>query len=213
MCRNCLLKNPATRLELVKWEDFAAIAVPPASESPSDARERIRKRQQFHKAQVQSKPNASGESAWSIRQTMLDASNRLEMRCLAIVNGLDCFPLRETRSNIDDAARICVTRIEFEADDGLGLGSSLWIEVELRMVDFNGGSPVFHALSAAALVVGPAGMPERKRFYSGALPALLDSSELEAQFTSALEAAYIAQDNGLSASSGNPVPLNLQGAQ
>lgn len=213
LCRNCLLKNPATRLELVKWEDFAAISVPPASESPSDARERIRKRQLFHKAQAQSKPNATGETVWSIRQTMLDASNRLEMRCLAIVNGLDCFPLRETRSNIDDATRQCVTRIEFEADDGLGLEDSLWIEVELQMVDYNGGSPVFHALSAAALVVSPAEMPERKRFYSGQLPALLDSSELEAQFTSALEAAYVAQDNGLGASSGNPVPLMLQGAQ
>ena len=213
LCRNCLLKNPATRLELVKWEDFAAIAVPPASESPSDARERIRKRQQFHKAQAQSKPSVSGETSWSIRQTMLDAGNRLEMRCLAIVNGLDCFPLRETRSNIDDTTRKCVTRIEFEADDGLGLGDSLWIEVELQMVDYNGGSPVFHALSAAALVVSPAQMPERKRFFSGQLPALLDSSELEAQFTSALEAAYAAQDNGLSASSGNPVSLSLQGAQ
>ncbi len=213
LCRNCLLKNPATRLELVKWEDFAAIAVPPATESPSDARERIRKRQQFHKAQVQSKSNASGETAWAIRQTMLDASNRLEMRCLAIVNGLDCFPLRETRSNIDDATRTCVTRIEFEADEDLGLGNCLWIEVELHMVDYNGGSPVFQALSAAALVVSPAEMPKRKRFYSGPLPTLLDSPELEAQFTSALEAAYAAQDNGLAASSGNPVALNLQGAQ
>lgn len=121
--------------------------------------------------------------------------------------------MRETRSNIDDTTRECVTRIEFEADEGLGLGDNLWIEVELQMVDYNGGSPVFHALSAAALVASPAQMPERKRFFSGQLPALLDSSELEAQFTSALEAAYAAQDNGRSASSGNPVPLSLQGAQ
>ena len=211
LCRNCLLKNPATRLELVKWEDFGAVAVPPASESPSDARERIRKRQQFHQSQAQSNRSASGETPWRIRQIMLDASNRLEMRCLAIINGLDCFPLRETRSHIDDAARICVTRIEFEADESLGLRNSLWIEVELRMVDYNGGSPVFHVSSAAALVIRPAEMPKRKRFYSGQLPALLDNSDLEAQFTSALEAAYMAQDNGLVARGGNPVPLSLQG--
>lgn len=213
LCRNCLIKNPATRLELVKWEDFAAVAVPPAAASPSDARERIRKRQQFYKAQIQLKESGSSETAWGIRQAVLDASNRLEMRCLAIVNGLDCFPLRETRSNADDATRTCVTRIEFEADADLGLESNLWIEVELRMIDYNGGLPVFHVLSAAALVVSPAEMPERKRFYSGQLPALLDSSELEAQFTSALEAAYAAQDNGLRPSDGNTIPLNLQGAQ
>ena len=213
LCRNCLLKNPATRLELVKWEDFAAIAVPPAAESPSDARERIRKRQQFHKAQAQPKANALGETAWNIRHTMSDASNRLEMRCLAIVNGLDCFPLRETRSHMNDSTRTCVTRIEFEADEDLGLESCLWIEVELVMVDYNGGSPVFHALSAAALIVGQGELPKRIRFHSGQLPLLLDSPELEAQFTSALEAAYVAQDNGLAASSGDSVPLNLHGIQ
>jgi eukaryotic-like serine/threonine-protein kinase len=213
LCRNCLLKNPATRMELVKWEDFAAIAAPPATEPPSEARERIRKRQQFYKAQVQSKVGARGETTWTIRQIMLDASNRLEMRCLAIVNGLDCFPLRETRSNIDDFTRTCVTKIEFEADEDLGLGSCLWIEVELHMVDYNGGSPVFHALSAAALVVGPAEMPKRKRFCSGQLPSLLDSPELEAQFTSALEAAYMMQDNGVTASADKPVLLSLYGAQ
>lgn len=213
LCRNCLLKNPATRLELVKWEDFAALSVPPAVESPAEARERIRKRQQFHKAQLQSKSIESNESAWVVRQSMLDASNRLEMRCLAIINGLDCFPLRETRSNIDYANRACVTRIEFEADKDLGLDNCLWIEVELQLADYNGGSHVFHALSAAALVAGPEEMPKRSRFHSGQLSALLDSQELESQFTSALEAAYAAQDIGLAASPGKPIPLDLQGAQ
>lgn len=213
LCRNCLLKNPATRLELVKWEDFAAVVVPPAAESLSDARERIRKRQQSHKALLLAKDSSQSEPAWVIRHAMLDASNRLEMRCLAIINGLACFPLRETRSNINPPARTCLTRIEFESDSDLGLLSSLWIEVELRMVDYNGGAPVFQALSAAALVAGHVEMPERKRFYSGLLPALLDCSELEAQFTSALEAAYEAQDKGLASTDSNPVTLSLQGAQ
>ncbi len=177
LCRNCLLKNPATRLELVKWEDFAAIAVPPASESPSDARERIRKRQQFHKAQAQSKTSAPGETSWSVRQTMLDAGNRLEMRCLAIVNGLDCFAAatREERGlYLQSALKLMPQSASVQRDERIAVCAFLATQVapgsleHLELLKINGtpGMVLWYALFAALqapidIVTGLPGVGQR----------------------------------------------------
>jgi serine/threonine protein kinase len=216
LCRNCLVKNPNTRLELVKWEDFTSLVEPAEAKAATDVHDRILLRQQFHRAQCQVSVVEENEPAWKVKRALSDASNQLEIRSLAIINRLGCFPLREIRSSNDIETRSIVTQINFEADEAFGLPNSICFKLELTLVDYNGGNSIFKAGALAILVDAPqtanclASM-ETLPFIVAPIFQLLDSPKFEAQFMSVLDAAYNVFDAGKKATSDQFISLDLQG--
>ena len=213
LARRCLLKNPETRLQLVSWSDFTALE---ASEDIDAAamRERIRQRQKLYRAGASPGASAVTENERSVRQTLQDVCNRLESRIATLMNDLACFPVRHVRSEKDVAARRCVTRVSFERDVDIGLSNRLFVLLEIVLVDANNGLPVFRAESSAVLAeqeVSDTDFAPTVPFFSGELPALLDHASLEEQFTSALEAAYLAEEQGKLPPSGKAMRLSAGG--
>lgn len=214
LARNCLIKNPRTRLELVKWEDFAALGSAEPTSKITDIRERIRQRQVYFRAAQEAPQISAAEQARALRRLLLDVCNRLESRIAGIINDQACFPLREVRSERDEPARKCVTRIDFECDEDKGLPFRLCILIEVFLLDENNGTAVFRAHSAALLAKGDAAtndFAQAEPFFAGELSALLDSPKLVEQVMTALDAAYVVLEKGLEPVIGKPLQLRLQG--
>lgn len=214
LARHCLTKNPATRLELVGWSDFNALCSKSETDGVSAARDRIKLRQKYFRAASSNVDVPASEHMRVLRQTLLDVCNRLESRIAAVINDLGCFPLREVRSEKDIGAQRGSTRIEFERDEELGLSYRLCVLLEVVLIDENNSDPIFKASSAAVLSNGEpdlAAFQPTEHFFTGDLPALLDHPKLAEQFTEALEAAYVAQEKGLTLSGGTTLRLSKGG--
>ncbi|MFG0639856.1 protein kinase [Delftia sp. WSY_22] len=191
LATHCLLKNPATRLELVNWERFQSLPVDPPN-TLSLARDRIKQKQKFFQvAAIQSKPSASVSKL--SRRVLDDVCNRVESRVASLMNDLQAFPLRTTKSVKDAERGFCETCIHFEKDLQKGIDFRLTFLLRFSLIDENFGKPIFRAEAAAAMTceeILPSQMPIGHFIQSSELEQLLDGSNLEAIFMSALDNAY-----------------------
>lgn len=200
LANHCLIKNPATRRELVDWSRF--------SDSPTEnssnvtaARDRIRQRQKyFREASKPAELMAAGHEKRLIQQALDDLCNRFESRIAALLNDLQCFPLRATRSVKDPEHRCCTTCVQFEPDRVIGLPNYLSMKFEISIVDQNNGVPICKAGMVAVISrreVAIADISEfAVQFFVGEIQEFLDSPLLEQQFLNSLEAAYRSEEQG-----------------
>jgi len=197
LARRCLMKNPTTRQQLVSWSDFSSLEVA-LDPTATARRDRIRERQRTLRAQAASQAQGQvGEI--NVRAELQDACNRLESRIATLMNDLACFPVRHVRSIKNVTERRCTTCVSFDRDVELGLSHRLSVLLDIELIDPNNNSPVFVASSVATLSSADVEMtdfPPVVKFYTGELPALLDDVALEEQFTVALDAAYLAEEQG-----------------
>lgn len=199
LANHCLVKNPATRLELVAWTDFVETTVKATSQTNS-VRDRIRQRQKYFTATATTTIPSQVEKRRQVRQALDDLCNRFESRVAALMNDLQCFPLRATQSEKDAERGRCTTIIYFERDDEKGLPARLSILFELVIIDENLGQPIWGAAAAAILSqqqIKPERFPPTVRFFAGEAQQLLDGSSLEEIFLSSLERAYEQLDQGV----------------
>lgn len=199
LANHCLIKNPTTRLELVSWADFSDGSAPENSSAVA-ARDRIRQRQKYFQASAAGTYVPALETRRIARQALDEVCNRFESRIAALMNDLQCFPLRATRSERDVTHKRCTTCVYFERDDEKGLPVKLSLVFEISIIDENQGQPICKAAASAALSHGeitPAQAKPTKHFFAGEVRALLDSQSLEHQFVDALERAYSTLDQGL----------------
>lgn len=199
LAQKCLLKNPLKRIELVDWNDFVD-QPPEASATLTALKERLKAKQAYFLADKQSTSMPAAEVNRIARQRLDDLVNRFESRIASLLNDLQCFPLRSTRSAKDAEAQCCRTTVQFEKDESFGLSQHLTIEFTLQLVDENLGVPIYTASSCCALSISELEMNQcgvLKKFFSGEADALLNSSELEQQFVTALGDAYLAKERGL----------------
>lgn len=211
LAKHCLVKNPRTRLELVTWTSFSEIA---SDEAPAltSVRERIRKRQRYFQDSCQDGIAPSAQERQTIRHLLADLCNRFESRVAALMNELQCFPLRTTRSVQDVDEGRCTTCVHFQRDQTLGLLFDLTIKFEISILDLNNGTPICKAAAAAALSDGnllSAHDAPSVPFFTGEIQAFLDSQLIAQQFLSALEAAYESIDQGKAPSKEVPLQLTL----
>lgn len=211
LANHCLIKNPATRRELVSWERFQALAADDAG-SLAPARDRIRQRQKYFQAAAgQGKPV---ERLLKLsRKALDDVCNRIESRIAALMNDLQAFPLRATQSvkKVDQGA--CETYIHFEKDDQKGLPYRLAVLLRVELLDENSGKPIFRAEAAATMAdheVLITQMPAPLLIQAGELELLLDSPSLEAVFLSALDDAYTRIETGAVPGPGEIVGLAVK---
>lgn len=198
LANRCLVKKAATRLELVSWADFSD-AAPQDSSSAVAARERIKQRQKYFQASMPGSAVPAAEAQRVVRQALDDLCNRFESRIAALMNDLQCFPLRATKSEKDTSSRRCTTCVHFEQDNEMGLPHRLTLMFEIVLIDDNQGTPIYRAASAAVLSdveVAPPQLQPTKHFFTGELQTMLDSPSLEQQFLDALEEAYRTQEQG-----------------
>lgn len=202
LANHCLIKNPTTRRELVDWSRFSDSPTEDSS-NVTAARDRIRQRQKyFREAAKPGELKASGEERRLIQQILEDLCNRFESRIAALMNDLQCFPLRATRSVKDPEHRCCTTCVQFEPDYVMGLPHHLSMKFEVSIVDPNNGVPICKAcvvsvLSRCEVAVADVG-EEVKQFFVGEIQEFLDSALLQQQFLNSLEAAYRSEEQGQS---------------
>ncbi|WP_082848191.1 serine/threonine-protein kinase [Delftia sp. GW456-R20] len=90
LCRHCLHKNPKTRLELVKWTDFAVKEE--SSVEVFDILAKIKNRQKYAQNHQDQSSTSPAETA-RLKKLHLDAfCNRMESRLSILINSLGCFP-------------------------------------------------------------------------------------------------------------------------
>lgn len=212
LANRCLIKNPATRLELVSWSDLIDVENDDTNDAIA-ARERIKQRQIFY-SQTTAHPNQSSvNGSVNIKRTLDDLCNRFESRIAALLNDLQCFPLRATCSEKSVPEKKCTVCIQFESDDELGLPQKFAIMFEIELIDENSGNPIFRAAASAGISnaeIDANQLNPTSKFHSGNLQSLLDSATLEQVLLDSLEAAYMVNEQGTAPSDDNLLRLTVK---
>jgi eukaryotic-like serine/threonine-protein kinase len=212
LANHCLVKDPTTRLELVTWADFSD-EMPQGSAKASAARERIKQRQKYFQASTHATTVPVADARRMLKQALDDLCNRFESRVAALMNDLQCFPLRTTKSEKDVDAKRSTTCVQFEADEEMGLPYRLTLMFEISMIDENNGAPIYDAAASAVLSHDEQGLDQMKptnHFFTGEIQELLDGSVLEKQFLDAIEEAYRTQERGQQPPAGGLLRLIAQ---
>jgi eukaryotic-like serine/threonine-protein kinase len=210
LAKRCLIKNPDTRVEIVQWSEFIE---QPAEVGANLAmlQSKLKARQAAIKADSESAPTYAAEAERLAKQRIEDVANRFVSRVASLLNASDLFPLCTTKSDRDIRDQSCSTLITFEKDADLGLDHHLVLRFVIRMIDENGGDPMYKAMSCWAISDGEVdstALTALTEFHSGGIDALLDSAELEQQFVGALQAAYDVIDRGTKMAKGGLIPLS-----
>ncbi|WP_295935234.1 protein kinase [uncultured Xanthomonas sp.] len=184
VCRNCLVKDPLARLEIVKWEHFYPDTV---SDTRDIAFRRIRERQAYY-AQVRSqKQGADAEEQRILNQKLQLASAALDYKIGRLLTTLKCFPLHSIKPALNVELRSCSSQISFILDEAKGLTSPLRMDFNITMVDQNIDRPVF-VLDASA-VIGCQSI-SASRVNSGEIEDLLLDKPIEEWMLQILQMAY-----------------------
>ncbi|MHA6822182.1 serine/threonine-protein kinase [Ralstonia pseudosolanacearum] len=198
LANHCLVKKPDTRIKLVNWSNFSGEVSQGASQA-SALLDRIKSRQVYSRASTEQPASAAADERANIKRALNDLTNRLESRVAQIMNNLQCFPLRATKSLTDLSCNTVVTIVHFEVDEEKGISYRLSVVLSVNLVDYNGGAPIYKASIGAALsadVPPSAQAVSLKEFASGGAEEILDGPILEQQFINALEACYESQERG-----------------
>lgn len=197
LANHCLIKNPATRLELVSWERFQNLVIED-SQSVTLSRDRIRQRQKYFQATA-AQEKTVGQNPRSARKILDDVCNRLESRVAALMNDLQIFPLRSTQSVKKVEQCASETYIHFEKDELKGIPFKITVLIRCTLIDENLGRPIFRAEAAAACAneyIPIEALPESTPIHTGEIELLLDNTHLEEVFVSCLEDAYMQVEQG-----------------
>lgn len=212
LAKKCLIKNPVKRLEFVSWNDFAD-QPPTTSANLTAMQARLKARQAALKADQELSSVPATEANRIAKQRLGEVSNQFLSRVASFLNASSSlFPLGKKTSEKNVEEQTSTTTIQFEKDPLIGLPNHLTIQFVIRLVDENNGAPMYKAFSSAALSneeLKEGELVASHEFFAGEIEGLLDSAELEQQFTGALEAAYIALDKGLTASIDSMLMLNI----
>ncbi len=184
LCRNCLIKDPSTRLELVTWEQFSPTLQPDDRE---ELLRRIRARQTYY-AEIGARDHGPGaEEMRLINQKLQSASSTLDYKLGRLLTTLKCFPLHSIKPRIDPANRTCSSTITFITDTSRGLMLPLILNFVMKMVDENVDAPVF-IFDAACLVDGNS--VTESRISAGELDDALSDKPIEEWMLRALQITY-----------------------
>ena len=163
LAENCLIKDPAARLELVSWEDFERT---PTRDSPIDAaRKSIRNRLSSQTGESTSL-NSQQELAQVLRSTSEDVRDIVRDVCVS-ESTLSPLSIHELRFQMDKA---CFT-LTFAPNQRLGLNVHLHLEFVVVLVDLTSNAV---RIGAAAWVgadqLNPAeDQSDHQRIYAGSI--------------------------------------------
>lgn len=148
ICSQALIKNPATRLQLLTWNDFLDVQ---NEKNFSALTNRIAGRQKgfLSDSSIDSAP--LGEHDRVLNQKLIDLCHQIEVRLGILFVDLPFFPLRKTETAVDSKSRSGTILISFEKNSQIGLPCHLSLHVQLSLVDENVGDPVYSLNGGASL--------------------------------------------------------------
>lgn len=213
LARRALIKDPATRLDLVKWSDFENAAAPPAA-SLEDRRKMILERQKLSRFTNYATDLAQAETRRLFLQRMDQFSRRLDTRLASVLAELNCFPLRSCSSDTgpNDTRTIL---LQFSRDENMGMPYVLTLLFHLSEIDYNEGSPQYIITCSAALSINSPeidDLPPGNIIFKGSEEYLYSSSLLQTMLTDVLVAYYDAVEAG-SIETDAVCGLSLQGVE
>jgi serine/threonine protein kinase len=195
ICKHSLVKSPKTRLELVGWRDF--IPDEDGAVEASALREKIRMRQRYYKEVNAENGMPEGEEKRLIRHQLELASNGLDVKTAILLSTLKCFPLHEIKHQIKFEDKCCSSVIKFEKDRRLGLSANIIVQLDLKFLDDNLGSPIYR-LNGSFFLSRTEGEEERlienEEIAVGGLNEVISDSKIEAWMLAVLNRAYEAID-------------------
>jgi len=149
LCKNCLVKDPAVRLQLVDWESFSQ------RRSQDDREElfrKIRERQAYY-AQVDDSTYAglSAEESRLLKVKLQLASSSLDYKLGRLLTSLKCFPLHSITPSIEIEQGKCASQISCAPDGSLGISEEIVIHADLSMIDRNLDRPIYRLTCTATL--------------------------------------------------------------
>jgi serine/threonine protein kinase len=191
ICNHCLVKKPATRLELVKWDDFHS----PDGEASSAAliRERIKTRQKYFRSLESGGAGTSSDRTRKIKQCLTDLANRLDTRIGIALNALQCFPPRTSITHVDATSSNATVSVSFEKDVQAGLEAYLALKFKVEFLDENAGKDIYRITVSAvisSIEIKSANFIEFSDFFVGEADELMTSSAIEDKFVRVLDVAY-----------------------
>lgn len=132
LARNCLIKDPVTRLQCVQWKQFR----PPegnAESSPEAARERVKKRRLLG-----GQPRPVSLSQWErnrlaeqVKAIVMD-SLKNAIRETMTVDELPLFVLEDPDTRAPERARLC---LRFGPDEALSISKQVQIPFDITVLD------------------------------------------------------------------------------
>ncbi|WP_186152156.1 serine/threonine protein kinase [Burkholderia gladioli] len=191
ICNHCLVKKPATRIELVKWDDFHS----PDGEASSTVliRDRIKTRQKYFRSLESSGMAAPSDRVRKIKQCLTNFANRLDTRIGIALNALQCFPPRTSIAHVDAASLNATVSVSFEKDIQAGLEAYLALRFKVELLDENAGKEIYRVTASSVLSsdeINSENFVEFFDFFVGDADELMASSTVEDKFVRVLDVAY-----------------------
>lgn len=191
LARRALVKEPATRLNLVKWSDFENAAAPPQA-SLEDRRKGILERQMLSRVTNVTPDLAQVEVRRLYLQRMDMFSRRLDTRLASVLAELGCFPLRSCsiEPGPDDTRNLL---LQFSRDESMGMPFALTLLLTVSEIDYNEGLPLYMIACSAALSTKSleiSDLSPAEAIFKGTEEDLYGSSLLQTMLTDVLVAYY-----------------------
>jgi hypothetical protein len=145
LAKSCLVKDPAIRLKLVKWETFAA-SPPPTS--VATIKDRVRKRQATVMPRVEQEEQLAASPRLALNDLVGRTQTMIRNECFS---NADVFPPVEVHDHPPPAVDTAEFRAAFPKSAGKGIKSAFALAIRIRLLD---AGPSIVEISMSAAVSG-----------------------------------------------------------
>lgn len=151
ICSQALIKNPATRLQLLSWDDFLEVD---NDKDLTVLTSRIAGRQKGFLSNSSKSGIPFGEHERLLKQKLIDLCHQIEVRMGILFVDHPYFPLRRTETTVDEKTRSGHIQIFFEKNPHIGLPYHINLHFQVNLVDENNDSPIFSLNGGATVSSG-----------------------------------------------------------
>lgn len=183
LARYCLIKNPATRLQLVSWDAFEK--EPEVNDTLADIKSRISRRA-YASAQPAVSERGNKAEADRMKEYIAGITSICRVEC---IGNSSIFPPIEIRQSVAGEQSWCVV-VQFDPSSAHGLNHHLQVVIQLRWMDAE--SDVVE-VAVAAFTSGSA-FPAKSPVVNNAVPIYCGAFAADSIRGKALSALYGALD-------------------
>ena len=190
ICNQALVKNPATRLQLLNWNDFLDVD---NDKNLGAIATRIADRQKQFQSNSSLTGILLGEHDRLLNLHLVNFCHQIEVRLGILFVDLPYFPLRMTETTIDSRSKVGHIFIFFEKNIQNGLSSHLSLHLEICRIDDNNDNPIYSLKGGASLSPDEISFKDvkiNKNICSGTSDDIGSSSNLSGFLMDSLELTY-----------------------
>lgn len=190
ICSQALIKNPATRLQLLTWNDFLDVE---NDKNFATITNRIAGRQKGFLSKFSTPGIPLGEHDRLLNLQLVNLCQQIEVRLGILFVDLPYFPLRKTETIVDPKLKLGQIFVFFEKNPQIGLPFHLSLHLQVSRIDENNGNPIYSLNGGASL--SPDEVPFNdvkvdKKICVGTSDDISSTSNLSEFLLSSLELSY-----------------------